>query len=236
MDGFTYTNIFETKGIEYLAIIAFFLIMVPFWMLLTRKSKQSMQTQLAGGLITAKSLRIPQGIFFSKFHSWAYLEKTGKARVGLDDLLLHLTGEVSISHLREPGEKVQKGELLTRINHGGKSLKIFAPISGEIVRTNEQLVDEPGLMKADPYQEGWMYVIKPSNWKADTNTHFLAEDASNWAAQELDRFKDFLSASVMKHLANPNQVVLQDGGELIDQPLAELPEEVWEDFQQTFLT
>ncbi|WP_430972461.1 glycine cleavage system protein H [Sunxiuqinia rutila] len=236
MDGFTYTNIFATKGIEYLAIIGFFLLLVPFWMLLTRKSKTSGQEQLTGRLITASTLRIPHGIFFSKFHSWAYLEKNGAAKVGLDDLLLHLTGEVSITHLKQPGEKVQKGEWLTQINHNGKSLRIFSPISGEIKQMNELLAEEPGLMREDPYRQGWMYQIKPSNWKADTNAHFLAEDASNWAAQELSRFKDFLSASVMKHLPDPSQVVLQDGGELVDHPLAELPPEVWHDFQENFLT
>ncbi len=110
-------------------------------------------------------------------------------------------------------------------------MKIFAPISGEITRTDEQLEDDPGLMKADLYQQGWMCVIKPSNWKVDTDTHYLGEDASAWAARELDRFKDFLSVSVMKHLANPNQVALQDGGELVEQPLVELPEEVWDNFQ-----
>jgi glycine cleavage system H protein len=38
MDGFSYTNIFETKGIEYLMIIAFMLILVPFWITLNRKA------------------------------------------------------------------------------------------------------------------------------------------------------------------------------------------------------
>ena len=39
MDGFTYHNIFETKGIEYLAILAFFAILIPFWLLLNRQIK-----------------------------------------------------------------------------------------------------------------------------------------------------------------------------------------------------
>ena len=37
MDGFTYHDIFETKGLEYLAIIAFFLLLIPFWIILNRK-------------------------------------------------------------------------------------------------------------------------------------------------------------------------------------------------------
>lgn len=235
MDGFTYTNIFETKGIEYLVIIAFFAILIPFWTLLNRKKKQSNFIQKTPGFITASSLQIPQGLFFSKHHAWAYMEKNGNAKVGLDDLLLHLTGEVKITHLKKAGDKIQRGDLLTQITHNGKNLKILAPVSGEIQENNQMLTDDNSLLLSAPYSQGWLYLIKPTNWKADTDSCYLAEDATYWATRELERFKDFLSASVARHLPNPTSVVLQDGGELIDQPLAALPEEVWQDFQDTFL-
>lgn len=236
MEGFTYNNIFETKGIEYLVIIAFFAIMVPFWLLLNRKVKRTQQILKATGLITAGSLRIPQGVFFSKFHTWAHLLTNGEARVGLDDLLLHFTGDVNIEHVKNPGEHIKKGEVLTLINHNGKNLRILSPISGEIKGSNTNLSKNPGLIKDDPYQQGWIYAIKPTHWKAETNSYYLAEEATYWAKQEMLRFKDFLSISVTKYMPDPSRVVLQDGGELIDQPLAELPQEVWNDFQDKFLS
>jgi len=235
MDGFTYHNIFDTKGIEYLVVIAFFAVLIPFWLLLNRKTKARRLIANTAPLITANSLRIPQGLFFSKFHSWAFLEKSGEAKVGLDDLLLHFTGEVTLEQLHAPGEKIKKGELLTIINHNGKSLRILSPISGVIGRTNESLAEDSSPLRADPYQQGWIYSVRPSNWKSETSSCFLAEDATTWAVQELDRFKDFLAISVRKYLPQPSNVVLQDGGELIDHPLAELPQEVWQDFQETFL-
>ena len=45
MEGFSYNNIFETKGIEYLAIIAFFVLLIPFWILLNRQAKNKRQLQ-----------------------------------------------------------------------------------------------------------------------------------------------------------------------------------------------
>ncbi len=45
MDGFSYNNIFETKGIEYLVIIAFFLILIPFWIKLNKKVKTTEHVQ-----------------------------------------------------------------------------------------------------------------------------------------------------------------------------------------------
>jgi glycine cleavage system H protein len=235
MDGFTYHNIFETKGIEYLAIIAFFAILVPFWIVLNRQVKITKQLQKRLGTLTASVLRIPQGIFFSRNHMWTHLDSQGIAKVGMDDLLLHLTGEVKFGKLRKSGEIVNKDELLAVVNHKGKELRILSPISGEIVATNSVLQKNPELINEDPYQKGWMYKIKPSRWIAETNSYYLAEEASGWSIKELERFKDFLATSVERYAPQPSNVILQDGGELIDQPLSELPEEVWQDFQHTYL-
>ena len=236
MDGFTYNNIFETKGIEYLAIIAFFLILVPFWVLLNRQVKISKQIEKALGILTSSVLKVPQGLFFSRLHTWTHLEKSGVAKVGMDDLLLHITGEVSFNKLIEPGEKVSKGDLMAEINHKGKNLKIYSPISGEVIEANPLLSKRPEILNEDPYLKGWMYKIKPTSWMADTNSYFLAEEASDWSRQELERFKDFLSSSMGKYLPDNANVILQDGGEICDQPLSELPDEVWQDFQKDFLS
>ncbi len=235
MDGFTYHNIFETKGIEYVAIIAFFAILVPFWMILNRQVKETKQLRKRLGILTANALRVPQGIFFNKNHTWAHLDSKGIAKVGMDDLLLHLTGELKFTKLRNPGETLSKEDVLVDVTHEGKRLSIVSPISGEIIAVNPLLMEDPGLFNEDPYVKGWIYKIKPTRWVVETNSFFLAEEASNWSSRELERFKDFLAASVERYTEDPSQVVLQDGGELIDQPLAHLPEEVWQDFQRNFL-
>lgn len=236
MEGFSYTNIFETKGIEYITIIVFFLILIPFWFLISRKSKRSVPVSNANRFITASSLRIPQGVFFSRFHTWAHLEKNGEARVGLDDLLVHITGDVELTQVKKQGEYIEKGKLLALIKYNGNSLKILSPVSGKIEETNSALKDNPDLIKDDPYQLGWIYSVKPANWKADTDSYYLAEDATSWAISELDRFKDFLAVSATKTEQQPLGVVMQDGGELIEKPLAGMPQEVWDDFQKTFLS
>ena len=236
MDPFTYNNIFDTKGIEYLVIITFFVILIPFWMLLNRQAKNRKQLQKSLGVLTANTLKVPQGLFFSRYHTWTHLEKSGVAKVGLDDLLVHLTGEVQFSNLKKLGEKVKKGELLAEINQNGKLLKIYSPISGEIMEANTQLANNPELLNQDPYVKGWMFKVKPVSWVPDTNSYYLADDATIWATQELERFKDFLAQSVGKYSPMSSNVVLQDGGELVDQPLSSLPNEVWQDFQKDFLS
>jgi|WetSurMetagenome_2_1015567.scaffolds.fasta_scaffold222341_2 glycine cleavage system H protein len=234
MDGFTYSNIFDTKGIEYLAIIAFLVLLIPFWIVLNRRSTLKQGARRVLGILSANILRIPQGIFFSRNHTWTHLERSGNARVGLDDLLIHLTGEMNFISLRTPGETIRKGELLAEFEQEGKLLRIFSPISGSIVNVNQSLAEEPGLLTDDPYGDGWLYRIRPTDWKAETASCYLAGETADWLKNELDRFKDFLAGSV-KHHSPGNMIVLQDGGELRDHTLAALPHELWQDFQKEFL-
>ena len=234
MDGFTYHNIFETKGIEYLAILAFFAILVPFWLLLNRRIKTK-QAQRSSGTLNINSLKIPQGLFFSKYHIWSHLGVSGIARVGLDDLLLHMIGEVKFTGIKDQRERIKKGELIAKINHKGKMLNLYSPISGEILEANPVLSNNPALLNEDPYVKGWMYKIKPVSWTADTYSYYLAEDATQFSRQELDKFKEFISTSIGKYSPMPSMQILQDGGELLDQPLSELPNDAWLDFQEDFL-
>jgi glycine cleavage system H protein len=235
MDGFTYINIFETKGIEYLAIIAFLVMLIPFWLLLNRSSKRSNQIRKASGILSANFLNIPRGLFYSKNHTWAHLEKSGTAKVGLDDLLLHFTGEVKLTYSKNPDEMIKKGEFLAEIDQKGKLLRIYSPISGRITLTNPILQESPEMLNEDPIGKGWICKIQPTNWIEETKNYYLAEEAVKWSAKELERFKDFLITSMMKYTAEPSMVILQDGGEISDKALSAMPVEIWEDFQDEFL-
>ncbi|MCD4732228.1 MAG: glycine cleavage system protein H [Bacteroidales bacterium] len=235
MENFTYTNIFDTKGIEYLIILAFFALLIPFWIILNKQPKIVKQIRKTWDVLTANILRIPQGLFFNKNHTWAYLEKSGNAKVGLDDLLLQIVGQMKISNLKNAGEMIKKGDLLTEIDQNGKSLRIYSPISGEIMSSNSIISEDPGILNEDPYEKGWIYNIKPSNWVSETKSCYLADEASGWLRRELDRFKDFLAISFSKYSSEPSMIVFQEGGELRSNPLSELQDEIWVDFQKEFL-
>ena len=235
MDGFSYYNIFETKGMEYLIIILFLALLIPFSVIINRKVKIKRQLQKAMGILTSKILRIPQGVFYSGNHTWAYLAKSGVANIGLDDLLLHITGEVRLTFLKKPGEPIMKGDLMTEIDHDGKMLKIFSPLSGEVVSANPALTDNPVILNEDPYGSGWIYKIKPTDWIAETSSYYLADAANDWSQMELLRFKDFLASTLPKYTDEASMVAFQDGGELRDHLLPELPDGVWHDFQKEFL-
>lgn len=236
MEDFTRVDIFDTKGIEYLFVIAYLLILIIFWKISSKQIKVKTQIQKVLGNLSANILRIPQGLFFNRNHTWTHLEESGTAKVGLDDFLQHITGEVKFSHLKKIGEKINKGDLLTEIDQDGKHLEVFSPISGEILNTNSMLNENPEILNDNPYEEGWIYKIKPSNWIVETKSYYLAEEATDWSTKELIRFKDFLMGmSMRKFSSEPSMILLQDGGELRDNILSDLPDEVWKNFQKEFL-
>jgi glycine cleavage system H protein len=235
MEGFTYNNIFDTKGIEYLVIIGFLVLLIPFWVLLNKKANVISHAKKMLGVLSAGILKIPQGLFYSRNHSWTYLEKSGTAKVGLDDLVLHLMGDVKMQYLKNPDDPVRKGELLAEIDQNGKRLRVFSPISGKVVAPNELLTENPALLGEDPYGRGWIYEIRPSNWVAETNSYYFADQATDWLKKELERFKDFVAVKTHEYSPQTAHVTLQDGGELADHLLTELPNEIWQDFQKDFL-
>jgi glycine cleavage system H protein len=236
MEGFSLVDIYETKGAEYLFVIAYLLILILFWRMVSAPGKVFTQIRDAVSTLSVKILNIPQGIYFNKNHTWAHLGESGAAKVGLDDFLQHVIGNLQLTGLKEPGDPIKEGELLAEIEQDGKKLKVFSPISGEVLETNDLLAEDPGLINDDPFGKGWVYQVKPSNWMKDTSSCLLAEKANEWSDRELSRFKDFLSMGAMRKFSSePSMLMLQDGGEIRDHVLSELPAEIWEDFQEEFL-
>ncbi|MCE5346995.1 MAG: hypothetical protein LLG13_12025 [Bacteroidales bacterium] len=236
MDGFSYNNIFDTKGIEYLILIAFLLIIIPFWIALNRKTGKTKQGRRKATILSAAVLRILRGLYYSKNHTWSCLGKSGVALIGLDNFLFHITGRVKFINLKKSGDFINKGDLIIEIEQNEKSLKIFSPLSGEIISTNTFLNERSWDLKSDPYEEGWIYRIRPAKWKEETESLYLADAAIEWSEKELVRFKELMILWVKKYSVEPSKVISQESGEIFDQPLSELPGECWQEFQKYFLS
>jgi glycine cleavage system H protein len=235
MEGYSYINIFDTKGIEYLVIIAFLLLLIPFSIFIEKKISFKSEVRRVVNLLSHSAIAIPQGLFFSKHHTWAYLEKSGKAKVGLDQMMLGIAGEMKVNPLRYSSEMIRKGDVLAEIGMNGKRLRVFSPISGEIIKINPLLAENALADSDGTTNHVWLYEIRPVNWKDDTNSYFLAEEATAWFKSELERLKDFLAKRSIHESHQPSMVILQDGGELNEIVMDDFPERVWKDFQTEFL-
>ena len=233
----SYFDMFSTKGVEYLIVIAFLVVLFPFWRLITTPSKSLRDFSLSQVPFVLNKIisRIPRGFHLDPTHSWAFLESSGLARVGIDDFLLHVTGPSTAKIIHKPGDSVKKGDVMSILEQKGKTLNVYSPISGRIKKRNRKLVINSKKLNDSPYDKGWLYTIEPDNWVRDSKRLILVAKAEEWLKNEFDRLKDFFVFSTRKYSLNPELVVLQEGGEIKDRVLQDLPKDIWQEFQIEFL-
>jgi len=235
MEGFTYTNLFDTKGIEYIIVILFLLLLIPFWLIVNRKSEVVSHIQQSIRVLTTNFMRIPKGLFFSRNHTWLYLEKSGQAKIGLDDFLQNALGEISVQPLKSTGDVVQKGDVLALIEQGEKQLHIHSPLSGEIVGFNDAALGNDVALLTNELEDGWLYSVVPSGWQKETSGFLLGVDAAQWFSDEITRLKDFLNIHLARQAGVSTIFAFQEGGELVANSLSELDAGIWDEFQNEFL-
>jgi len=185
--------------------------------------------------LNENTILAPKGIYFDKTHTWAFMETDGNVKVGIDDFIQHITGTLTRITMKAVGESVRKGEKIISIIHDGKQLNIYAPISGTILENNKALLSDASLMNTSPFSEGWVYLIEPKNWAREMQFLFMGTTYKEWLNDEFTRLKDFFADSVRSNTAVYAHIILQDGGELTDNVLADMGPEVWEDFQSKFI-
>lgn len=181
------------------------------------------------------ALSAPKGLYFDKTHTWAFMEKDGSVKVGIDDFLQHITGPLTAIGMKPAGIKIKKGDPLLTIIQKGKHLIIYSPVSGTITAANQSLTTNASALNTAPYNDGWVYMIEPANWQLEIQFLSMAEKYTTWLKGEFSRLKDFLATIASAGTPEYAFVALQDGGELKDNILAELGPEVWEDFQTKFI-
>jgi glycine cleavage system H lipoate-binding protein/ABC-type phosphate transport system substrate-binding protein len=199
-----------------------------------RKNKKAgvpVTGQVSHSVMNENSLIVPKGIYFDKTHTWAFMDQNGVVKVGVDDFLQHITGTITRIEMKNQGDKVKKGEVIMSVIQHGKKLNLYAPISGVILKQNESLNTNSSLINSSPYNNGWVYMIEPTNWLREIQLLFMADKHLQFIKNEFTRLKDFLAVTLNADTAKYGQVILQDGGELRDGVLSNLGPEVWEDFQ-----
>jgi glycine cleavage system H protein len=99
---------------------------------------------------------------YTKEHEWAKLDD-GLAVVGITDYAQEQLGDIVYVELPQLGDAVEQSQTFGIIESVKAASDLFAPISGEVVAVNEDLVDRPELVNEDPYEGGWMVKVQPED-------------------------------------------------------------------------
>ena len=107
-------------------------------------------------------LKLPDDVRYTEDHEWAKAEGE-HCRVGVSDYAQDQLGEIVFVELPEVGAAFDKGSEFGTLESVKAVSELYMPISGEIVAVNDGLADAPQLVNSDPYGQGWMVEIKPTD-------------------------------------------------------------------------
>ena len=105
---------------------------------------------------------IPSDLKYISSHEWIRLEDDGTVTVGITDHAQELLGDVVYVELPELDSEVALEDEISVVESVKAASDIYAPLSGTIIAVNEVLEDAPETVNSSPYDDGWMFKMKPS--------------------------------------------------------------------------
>jgi glycine cleavage system H protein len=87
--------------------------------------------------------------------------------VGVTDFFQKTIGDVIFIELPETGTEVTKGDEAGMIETIKVNVTVISPVSGTIKKVNGGLGDNPQWVNSEPYGEGWLFKMAPSDWETD---------------------------------------------------------------------
>ena len=106
-------------------------------------------------------LKYPDNVKYAKSDEWVRIEGD-TAIVGISDYAQDALNDVVYVEFKEVGETLEAGDGFGEVESVKAASEVYTPVAGEILEVNEALEDEPEIINADPYGEGWMMKIKLS--------------------------------------------------------------------------
>jgi glycine cleavage system H protein len=107
----------------------------------------------------------PDDLKYTSEHEWVRADGE-TARVGITDYAQDALGDIVYVSLPEVGSDLNSGDTVGELESTKSVSDIYAPLSGKVVAVNEALDGTPELVNSDPYGEGWLFEMTPSEASA----------------------------------------------------------------------
>ncbi|MEU1311397.1 glycine cleavage system protein GcvH [Streptomyces cinnamoneus] len=113
----------------------------------------------------------PQQLRYSKEHEWlSATDADGVATVGITEFAANSLGDVVFAQLPAVGDTVTAGETCGELESTKSVSDLYAPVTGEVVEANQDVVDDPSLVNTAPFEGGWLFKVKITDEPADLLT------------------------------------------------------------------
>lgn len=103
---------------------------------------------------------IPTHLYYTESHEWVSAEDDGTARIGISDHAQEALGDLVFVELPVVGDEISQGDPCAVVESVKAASDIYAPVSGKVIAINEELDDDPAIINADPYEDGWLFEME----------------------------------------------------------------------------
>ena len=107
-------------------------------------------------------MNYPENLKYTKEHEWVLVDGA-TATVGITDHAQSQLGDIIFIEFPEIGDQVNAGDSFGEVEAVKTVSELYAPVTGTILEVNENLEDSADLVNSDPYGDGWLIKIKPTN-------------------------------------------------------------------------
>ena len=106
---------------------------------------------------------VSDNILYTKDHEWLRQDDDGSVTVGISDHAQEALGELVFVEVPEAGDSLSAGDACAVVESVKAASDIYCPLAGEVVAANPALADTPELVNNSPYEDGWIFRIKPED-------------------------------------------------------------------------
>ena len=107
---------------------------------------------------------IPADLKYTKSHEWVRTLANGNVEVGITDHAQGALGDLVFVEVPEVGRALKKGGAAAVVESVKAASDVYSPVTGEVIANNsDALSATPELVNSDPYGQGWLFKVKPSN-------------------------------------------------------------------------
>ena len=125
----------------------------------------------------------PPELYYAKTHEWVRREEDGTVTVGITEHAQDALGDVVYVETPEVGDSIAAGDQAGAVESVKAASDIYAPLTGEVVATNEGLEDAPETVNSDAFNDGWFFKLKPQD-VSELDTLMSAEEYEQLCDEE----------------------------------------------------
>jgi glycine cleavage system H protein len=122
---------------------------------------------------------VREGLYYHKEHFWAKIED-GLVRFGATDYGQKALKEIVFVELLEVEDEVKQNEAYGTLESVKAVVDLIAPVSGTVKEVNEALMDNPDAINKDPYGNGWLITVTPSDVDGELENIMNFDAAVDW--------------------------------------------------------